>query len=84
MKSSVRFSRRENKPYWCDGASSQEMDILGNFLRKSVDCNRITQADKVQEDIVELWDDLDPHETGPAFRIPNDQYLKMIKLWKEL
>ena len=60
------------------------MDILGNFLRKSVDCNRRTQADKVQEDIVELWDDLDPHETGQAFRIPKDQYLKMIKLWKEL
>jgi len=42
-----------------------------------------TMVDLEEGDIIEIRDMLDD-ETGPVFRIPKDQYLKMMGLWKFL
>jgi len=35
-------------------------------------------------DVAEMRDVWEDEETGPVFRIPKDQYLKMMGLWKDL
>jgi len=64
--------------------------IMYNFFTEWLDkpnINRvggnIITVDLEENDIIEIRNVLD-EEAGPAFRIPKDQYLKMMGLWKDL
>ena len=47
-------------------------------------CGDATSVELTDEgDIIEIRDLLD-EETGPVFRMPKDQYVKMVHAWQEL